>query len=196
MQDYNLLGTAIFTILICAKHVFVYAAPVVGVYYLRRYCFHPATLARGSIFRWAAAAKMAGTAATIFILALAPILLSIPPPSAQVARCGALQGSSAGAVKASQCQLGLLERVQVNAAQLQSRLFPWERGLCHAYWAPNVWALYNSADKLLTVGLTVADRVSGGRIVADEWVREANAVRPQTGTDARPTIQTMDMMTE
>jgi alpha-1,3-glucosyltransferase len=71
--------------------------------------------------------------------------------------------------------------------QLLARLFPFGRGLTHAYWAANAWALYCGADKLLGAALprlgvpvaAPAANLAGGVVGAGEF-----AVLPQVGAGA------------
>lgn len=137
------LAAATYASLVMFKHLFVVCAPIYFVYMLRHYCFVPHTskatsrnvhddqnlLPRRRRFSIVRFSHMALIVLTVVSLALGPVLLA-----------GGYDGDS----------------ILNETKQLLSRLFPWNRGLVHAYWAPNVWALYSAADKVLA---TIARRL-------------------------------------
>lgn len=111
--DRPLEGAFWFAVLLQFKHIFLYIAPIYGVYLLRSYClgktqwWNPRQLQVKHIL------SLAAVLALVFVTSLGPFVA-----------------------------LGQVD-------QLVSRLFPFKRGLVHAYWAPNVWAIYMFIDLLL-----------------------------------------------
>jgi alpha-1,3-glucosyltransferase len=105
------------------KHIYIYLAPAYFVFLLRTY-----------VLPTSASAADAGPLARLFtlgtitllppVLGFAPLLLAGLAPSAPAGPIGIMQ-------------------------QICSRLFPFARGLNHAYWAANFWALYTFADRVL-----------------------------------------------
>lgn len=129
MNNRPLLSGALFAILLCFKHIYLYLAPAYFVYLLRVYCLDspkPSKTAsnKSSVLgipaiwpikgiNWSHVTKLGAAVVTPFVLAFGPFAYYNQMPA------------------------------------VLSRLFPFSRGLTHAYWAPNVWAVYSFVDRVL-----------------------------------------------
>eukprot|EP00971_Amphidinium_carterae_P065991 1307366-Amphidinium_carterae.2 len=121
------VGAWIFSMLVNAKHIFLYVAPVYFVYLLRSHCEFAVISGKLSL-RFGRLCLLAMVVLSTFGVLWAPIIVT---------------GQGVQAVQ---------------------RLFPFGRGLTHAYWAPNVWALYNTLDRVLLKALDTAETLLSSKL--------------------------------
>ncbi|KAF2074611.1 hypothetical protein CYY_004081 [Polysphondylium violaceum] len=125
-----LIGSMLFSVLLNFKHIYMYMAPAFFIYLLKYYCFD---LPRNSETQSSSLISLFNVSNFIKLgfVVLFVFVLSLGPFI-----------------------------VMAQIPQLLSRLFPFGRGLSHAYWAPNFWSLYNFADRLaLFLGLVSKDNI-------------------------------------
>lgn len=99
--------------------------PAYFIYLLRVYCI-PAS-GRLTAFQLTNFISLANAVIAVFVVSFGPFVFLRPP--AEYADKGHGQ-----------------------VAQILCRLFPFTRGLNHAYWAPNAWALVTALDRILLKG--------------------------------------------
>ncbi|EAZ63014.1 predicted protein [Scheffersomyces stipitis CBS 6054] len=109
-----------FALLLCFKHIYLYLAPAVFIYLLRAYCLNLEFNSKKSALNNILGLVKWGNLLTLGSVVIAVFVVAFGP------------------------------FVYYNEIpDVLSRLFPFSRGLTHAYWAPNVWAIYSFFDRLL-----------------------------------------------
>ena len=115
-NPWDLAGAFLYAVLLGMKHLYLTLAPLYFVYLLRHTCYVRTSSSPSKGLRFSASNFAAVALVTLFAL-VPPYLPILFAPG----------GSPTAAEQ---------------LAQVLRRLFPFQRGLCHDYWAANVWALY------------------------------------------------------
>lgn len=174
----DLQGAFLYVVLLMFKHIFLYAAPLYFIYLLGHYCYVEKPVSSSS-----------DKDARNHLLRTRSISSTDVHSTIQDLHDGNVTFSIRNFVT-----LGVMVLVVVTFAfgsilwnhedpiagmkQILARLFPIQRGLCHAYWAPNIWALYAMLDKVLVV-LGFPTSTEGVALMSGGLVQEATfAVLP------------------
>lgn len=119
LEKYLLCGFW-FSVLLCFKHIYLYLAPAVFVFLLRVYCLDLKFDRKKNFI-----VNVLGWVKWKSLFKLGSIVIGV-----------------------FSLAFGPFVYHDV-IPQLVARLFPFSRGLTHAYWAPNVWAIYSFIDRVL-----------------------------------------------
>lgn len=119
LEKYLLCGFW-FSVLLCFKHIYLYLAPAVFVFLLRVYCLDLKFDRKKNFI-----VNVLGWVKWKSLFKLGSIVVGV-----------------------FSLAFGPFVYHDV-IPQLVARLFPFSRGLTHAYWAPNMWAIYSFIDRVL-----------------------------------------------
>jgi len=136
VQEGKLLLSGItFAVLLNFKHIFLYMAPSYFVFLLVHYCCNEKNVPQNKL-QTSKSSNTPQDNSTIGSFNIFRFLkLSVSVIGVFLLSFGPF------------ILVGGLDQIK----QIVSRMFPFERGLTHAYWAPNFWALYNTIDKFALI---------------------------------------------
>lgn len=132
-SDKYLTAILLYTVLLSLKHIYIFAAPIFGIYFVAQVFEEARTHSKLWHRRFVFIAKRLGyfltPAFSLLVVIIWPVIRKSPARTLY---------------------------------KLWQRLMPWDRGLTHAYWAPNLWAMYNTVDRILVkIIIFVAQRSNG-----------------------------------
>lgn len=128
-----------FSVLLCFKHIYLYLAPAVFIFLLRAYCLNLHYDTKKSFLHNAVRLVQWTNLLELGTVVIVVFLTAFGP--------------------------FVYYDVIPN---LLERLFPFSRGLTHAYWAPNVWAVYSFVDRVL---IQVYQRLPIARVVLEKVLK-------------------------
>lgn len=141
---WEMIGGLIFAALLTVKHLYITLVPIYLCYLFRKFCFiehHFEDERRVLVFSWKRLLSLGSGVIVTLMLPFIPFLIN---------------WSFQDSVPQSDWQQTISE--------ILSRMFPWERGLVHEYWAGNVWALLLFIEKItrytkmVILGISTGDR--------------------------------------
>eukprot|EP00922_Rhytidocystis_sp_ex-Travisia-forbesii_P060617 GHVS01089861.1.p1 GENE.GHVS01089861.1~~GHVS01089861.1.p1 ORF type:complete len:617 (+),score=26.03 GHVS01089861.1:746-2596(+) len=165
------LGAVLFTCLLNLKHIFLYVAPVFGLYLLRSYCIvnEVPLIVEG---------QKNGPATAALPTEHQDENNTSAPGTPLQAKFKLSRFCSIGLVVCLVCCASTFPVIRTGRVEeMISRLFPFGRGLVHAYWAPNLWALYLVLDRTLLAILKAIE----GKIGATGLVIGRESLSPTAG---------------
>lgn len=133
----ELVGAVLYSILLTFKHLYLTLGPMYFFYLLGRFCFTSESISKSAKDGGKANTKpslrfsLQRLVALGIVVSVALILPFVP------------------FLFSSQNEVNTDDGPKGQMLQILARLFPFQRGLCHDYWAGNIWALYLGSEKVL-----------------------------------------------